>query len=190
MNLLGVLSQEPYYTFVGTLNWISWVYFRRYPTSWMNITIEFIMSTFVGTLHIGWILLISWVYFHRYPTSSIKIAFSMMYKKLYYMMGARAESIVKKLEILYGLLSQVPYILDEYYFYRGSQVVWTPKIFAQNTTWKYFYTQNSKNPYPQKNLDFHGCNSPTWHQILKPIRMLVHWFLWWPVRYIPKLQSI
>ena len=46
-----------------------------------------------------------------------------MYKKLYYMMGARDESIVKKLEILYGLLSQVPYILDEYYFYRVSQVV-------------------------------------------------------------------
>ena len=79
-----------------------------------------------------------------------------MYKKLYYMLGGRAESIVKKLEILYGLLSQVPYILNEYeyYFYVGSQVVWTPKIFAQNTTWKYFYTQNSKNPYPQKKIGF------------------------------------
>ena len=65
-----------------------------------------------------------------------------MYKKLYYMMGACAESIVKELEIVYGLLSQVPYILDEYYFYRGSQVVWTPTIFVQNTTWIYYYTQN------------------------------------------------
>ena len=80
-----------------------------------------------------------------------------MYKKLYYMMEACAESIVKKLEILYGLLSQVPYILDEYYFYRVSQVVWTPKIFAQNSTWKYFYTQNSKIHIPIWILIFMGA---------------------------------
>ena len=80
-----------------------------------------------------------------------------MYKKLYYMMGARAESIVKKLEILYGLLSQVPYILDGYYFYRGSQVVWTPKIFAQNTTWNIFILKIQKIHIPIKNLIFMGA---------------------------------
>ena len=68
---------------------------------------------------------------------------------------------------------------------------WTPKgecrkgqIFPQNTTWNYFCTQNSKKPYPHKDFDFHWCNSPTWHQILKPIRMSVTIFISYVCRYI------
>ena len=44
-----------------------------------------------------------------------------------------------------------------------------------------------KNPDPHKDFNCHWCNSPTWHQILKPIRMSVTTFITNTSRYIHNL---
>ena len=54
---------------------------------------------------------------------------------------------------------------------------------------RYFCIQNSKNPDPHKDFNFHWCNSPTWHQILKPIRMSVTIFITFASRYIHNLHT-
>ena len=60
----------------------------------------------------------------------------------------------------------------------------------QTTTWNptllAWFVKNTSSHYILKI----NPNSPTCHQIYKTIRMLVHGFLLWPVRYIPKLQYI